>query len=77
MSRLPSNRPSKDPRLAAEALFKPAKPPLPSAAKPASLPGIKEAVTLRLDQDILHHFQSEGPGWQDRINAYLRKALPG
>ena len=38
-------------------------------------PGIKEQVTLRLDQDVLEHFQSGGPGWQDRINEALRKAV--
>ena len=38
------------------------------------VPGVKEQVTLRLDQDVLEHFQEGGPGWQDRINAALRKA---
>ena len=37
-------------------------------------PGIKEQVTLRIDQDVLEHFQATGPGWQDRINEALRKA---
>jgi uncharacterized protein (DUF4415 family) len=37
-------------------------------------PGIKEQVTLRIDQDVLEHFQEGGPGWQDRINDALRKA---
>jgi uncharacterized protein (DUF4415 family) len=37
-------------------------------------PGIKEQVTLRIDQDVLAHFQEGGPGWQDRINEALRKA---
>ena len=41
--------------------------------KPA-IPGAKETVSLRLDRDVLDHFQAEGPGWQDRINAALRKA---
>jgi uncharacterized protein (DUF4415 family) len=36
-------------------------------------PGIKEQVTLRLDQDVLAFFQEGGPGWQDRINEALRK----
>jgi uncharacterized protein (DUF4415 family) len=35
---------------------------------------VKEQVTLRIDQDVLHHFQEGGPGWQDRINEALRKA---
>ena len=42
--------------------------------KPAAVPGVREQVTLRIDQDVLEHFQSEGPGWQDRINDALRKA---
>jgi uncharacterized protein (DUF4415 family) len=33
----------------------------------------KEAVSLRLDPDILEHFRATGPGWQSRINAALRK----
>jgi len=24
---------------------------------------------------VLEHFQADGPGWQDRINAALRKVL--
>lgn len=64
-----------DPRKAAEAVFQAKPPPLPEpAAKPATLPGVKEQVTLRLDRDVLDHFQEDGPGWQDRINAALRKA---
>jgi uncharacterized protein (DUF4415 family) len=31
-------------------------------------------VSLRLDKDVLEKFQEDGPGWQDRINAVLRKA---
>ena len=38
-----------------------------------SVPGAKEMVSLRLDRDVLDHFQADGPGWQDRINAALRK----
>ena len=41
--------------------------------KPA-VPGAKEMVSLRLDRDVLDFFQAGGPGWQDRINAALRKA---
>jgi uncharacterized protein (DUF4415 family) len=64
-----------DARSAAEKAFKQAttKPAdLPPAA--SSVPGAKEQVTLRLDRDVLDHFQADGPGWQDRINAALRKA---
>ena len=42
--------------------------------KPAAVPGIRELVSLRIDQDVLEFFQDEGPGWQDRINDALRKA---
>jgi uncharacterized protein (DUF4415 family) len=31
-------------------------------------------VTLRIDRDVLDHFQADGPGWQERINAALRTA---
>ena len=65
-----------DPREAAEAVFRAKPPPLPEAdaARPPTLPGAKEQVTLRLDRDVLDHFQAAGPGWQERINAALRKA---
>jgi uncharacterized protein (DUF4415 family) len=65
----------RDPFKAAEDVFKAKPPPLPdSAPKTTALPGVKETVTLRIDQDVLEHFQAEGPGWQERINAVLRKA---
>jgi uncharacterized protein (DUF4415 family) len=64
-----------DARSAAEAAFKAVTAPRVEApAKPSAVPGIKEQVTLRIDQDVLAHFQEGGPGWQDRINAALRKA---
>jgi uncharacterized protein (DUF4415 family) len=44
-------------------------PPKPQAAAP----GVREQVTLRLDREVLDHFQDGGPGWQDRINDALRK----
>ena len=73
---MPPDRPRRpnDPRAAAEAAFKAAttKPPEPIASKP-SLPGAKEMVSLRIDRDVLDAFQADGPGWQDRINAALRK----
>ncbi|WP_425532826.1 BrnA antitoxin family protein, partial [Stenotrophomonas maltophilia] len=31
------------------------------------MPNAREQVTLRIDRDILEHFQADGPGWQDRI----------
>jgi len=70
-----ARRPS-DPRTAAEQAFKAAtKKPVEGPPKaPPAVPGVKEQVTLRLDRDVLDFFQEGGPGWQDRINAALRKA---
>jgi len=61
----------------AEALFKAAttKPVEPAAPKTNPLPAGKEMVTLRLDRDVLAHFQDDGPGWQERVNAALRTFL--
>jgi uncharacterized protein (DUF4415 family) len=59
---------------AAEAVFKPAPPKAESAPKAAPIPSGKDLVSLRLDRDVLEYFQDEGPGWQERINAALRKA---
>jgi uncharacterized protein (DUF4415 family) len=42
--------------------------------KKQALPGVREQVSLRIDQDVLEYFQESGPGWQDRINEALRKA---
>lgn len=60
----------------AEAVFKPvpAKTPPPVKTAPA-IPGARELVQLRIDQDVLAHFQDQGPGWQDRLNATLRTAI--
>ena len=70
-----NRRPPTDTRALAERAFKAA------TTKPADLPpqapaipGAKETVSLRLDRDVLDFFQEDGPGWQDRINAALRKA---
>ncbi len=48
--------------------------PVPLPAKAPSLPGVKELVSLRIDREVLDHFQEGGPGWQDRINDALRAA---
>jgi len=69
------NRRTPGVRDAAEAAFKkattkPAEMPPP----PPSIPNAKELVSLRIDRDVLEHFQEAGPGWQDRINDALRKA---
>jgi uncharacterized protein (DUF4415 family) len=67
---------SSDPRQAAEAAFKAATTkPLEPLPKPPSLPNAKELVSLRIDRDILEHFQEAGPGWQDRINDALRTLI--
>jgi uncharacterized protein (DUF4415 family) len=64
-----------DARTAAEAAFKTATTkPLEDLPKAPSLPGVKELVSLRIDRDVLDYFQENGPGWQERINAALRKA---
>jgi uncharacterized protein (DUF4415 family) len=64
-----------DARTEAEAAFKRTTTKLPEApAQKTALPGVRELVSLRIDQDVLEHFQAGGAGWQDRINDALRKA---
>jgi uncharacterized protein (DUF4415 family) len=64
-----------DARTEAEAAFKKATKKEPETVpKKTALPGVKELVSLRIDQDVLDHFQQGGPGWQERINEALRKA---
>jgi uncharacterized protein (DUF4415 family) len=75
MSKSAGGRRSSDPLKTAEAAFKKVTTkPIEGPAKVPSIPGVKETVTLRIDQDVLEYFQQDGPGWQDRINAALRKA---
>jgi uncharacterized protein (DUF4415 family) len=63
-------------RDAAEAAFKAATTkPLEAPLPKPSVPNAKELVSLRIDRDVLDHFQEDGPGWQDRINDALRKAV--
>lgn len=74
-----NRRTTYDPRAAAEKAFKAVTTPKPAElppkpTSPATPPGVKESVTLRIDRDVLDFFQEGGPGWQDRINAALRKA---
>jgi uncharacterized protein (DUF4415 family) len=45
-----------------------------AVTKKLALPGVKEQVSLRIDQDVLEYFRDGGAGWQDRINDALRKA---
>jgi len=77
MSRPPIRRSSGSARDTAEAAFKSATAKLAASDAPPktpALPGAKEMVSIRLDRDVLDHFQEDGPGWQDRVNAALRKA---
>lgn len=72
-----TRRPS-DPRQAAEAAFRAVTRKTPDAApEPARapvVPNARETVSLRIDRAVLEHFQKDGPGWQDRINAALKAA---
>jgi len=59
----------------AEAAFKAVTTPkVDPAPKPKGLPAVKELVSIRLDREVLEHYQEDGAGWQDRINAALRRA---
>ncbi|MNH38073.1 hypothetical protein BLJAPNOD_06592 [Ensifer sp. M14] len=64
-----------NPKDAAEALFKPVKKAAAPAVERPALPNTKELVSLKIDSDVLAHFQSDGPGWQERINDTLRAAM--
>ncbi len=64
-----------DARTEAEAAFKKTTTKIPDLPpRKTALPNVKELVSLRIDQDVLEHFQEGGPGWQERINDALRKA---
>jgi len=73
----PRTRREPDARAAAEKAFKAVttKPVEGPPKAPAPLPTGKDTVTLRIDRDVLEHFQADGPGWQDRINVALRKII--
>lgn len=74
-SRNDRTRHTGDSRQTAEAMFKKVTTkPVEAPAKAPVLPGVKEMVSLRIDKDVLEHFQEAGPGWQERINEALRKA---
>jgi len=72
-----SGRTGKDPWQTAEAAFKAVteKAPEPAPRAAPVIPNAKEQVTLRLDREVLEHFQADGPGWQERINAALRQVI--
>ena len=64
-----------DARSEAEAAFKKATAKVAEAPPKVNVvPGVREQVSLRIDQDVLDHFREGGPGWQERINDALRKA---
>ena len=44
-----------------------------SRGRPKS-PAPKQAISLRLDDDVVAYYRRGGRGWQSRINAALRKA---
>ncbi|HYV71030.1 MAG TPA: BrnA antitoxin family protein [Pseudolabrys sp.] len=69
-----ARRPTSDSRSDAEKAFKAVTTkPVDLPPKAPALPHVKHTVTLRIDQDVLDYFQQDGIGWQDRINAALRK----
>jgi uncharacterized protein (DUF4415 family) len=76
MTRPPNRHRPTDALSVAEAVFKPVTPP---AAEPvrmqrnSGVPVSKELVSIKLDSDLIAHFQEDGPGWQDRINDALRR----
>lgn len=37
-----------------------------------AFPQAKQAISLRIDQDVLDWFRDGGPGYQTRMNAVLR-----
>ncbi|KAF0809809.1 hypothetical protein A167_01349 [Alcanivorax sp. S71-1-4] len=47
---------------------------VPRRGRPPAL-APKQAVSLRLDPDVLAEFRATGPGWQTRINLVLREWL--
>lgn len=69
-----STRRPGDPFKAAEAMFKRTAKPAAEAARTPVSAAARETVSLRIDRDVLDHFQADGPGWQERINAALRDA---
>jgi uncharacterized protein (DUF4415 family) len=56
-----------------EAVLEPARGSLTRRGRPR-LAAPKRQVTLRLDSDVIERFRQDGPGWQSRINAILRRA---
>lgn len=57
-----------------ETVVRPAAGTLARAGRPSLGAAAKRQVTLRLDPDVIERFRADGPGWQGRMNAALRKA---
>lgn len=47
----------------------------PSHRRGPQVAPTKQQVTIRLDRDVVARFRAQGPGWQSRINAALRKVV--
>jgi len=39
------------------------------------LPEPKQAISIRLDRDVIEFFKHKGPGYQTKINAVLRSYM--
>ena len=39
------------------------------------IPPKKQAISIRVDEDVLDYFKTAGPGYQRRINAVLRSYM--
>jgi uncharacterized protein (DUF4415 family) len=77
MTRPPNRYRPTDALSEAEAVFKPSTPAAAETAcvqRKGGVPVSKELVSIKLDSDLIAHFQEDGPGWQERINDALRRA---
>ena len=77
MTRPPNRYRPTDALTVAEAVFKPATPARAESVgvkRKDGVPVSKELVSIKLDSDLIAHFQEDGPGWQERINDALRQA---
>lgn len=77
MTRPPNRYRPTDALSLAEAVFKPAAPAAAESVlvkRKGGVPVSKELVSIKLDSDLIAHFQEDGPGWQERINDALRRA---
>jgi uncharacterized protein (DUF4415 family) len=77
MTRPPNRYRPTDAVSVAEAVFKPAAPVAAESVRverKGGVPVLKELVSIKLDSDLIAHFQEDGPGWQERINDALRRA---